>query len=159
LAEAEVALGRINYLFWLWRVITWDTLIPALVMLVPVAIETLFPRPDTPLLIAAAAIPPIALFFRMIAGGRQINLNYCSARVRLLQGIALGLGLMPILVLESMFIIFRRPVPRAGPLLAAFFGFYFMATIIAMYPGRTPSTEAAGLSPNYEDDPVAGNED
>lgn len=108
--------------------------------------------PNGPLLIAAAAIPPIAGLFRVLSGGRQIDLNHCSARVRQLQGIALGLGLVPVIFLDCLFIACGAPAASAWPLIAAIYGFYFMAVIIAMYPGRTPSTEAAGLLPDCGDD-------
>ena len=86
--QTGVTLARVNYLLWLWRVINWDTLVLALLVFVPAVVEALFPKPDDALLIVAAVLPPIACFFRLHTGIRLIELNHCSAFVRVLQTIA-----------------------------------------------------------------------
>ena len=57
----------------------------------------------------------------------------CSKQSRI------GLGILPFLFFDGLFIALGVPARSAWPVLAAIFGFYFVTTIIAMYPGRTPS--------------------
>ena len=142
---------RINYGIWFWRVISWDTVVPACLLLFPYAIEALFPKAEDVFVIAAVVLPIVAIFLREHAGKRQIAQNNCSRRTRQLQHSALLLGITPLLFVDGFFIVVHALGPRPknarpvgmGPwlLLAGVLGFYLLAMIVAMYPGRTISAE------------------
>ncbi|HEY1783999.1 MAG TPA: hypothetical protein VGG30_00575 [Pirellulales bacterium] len=140
-------MARINYWLWFWRVISWDTLLPAALLLIPVAIESIFGKADRLLLVATAALPPIAFALRFFAGQRQIGLNHCSARVRELQGSIFVLGILAMFLVD-MGLLFGAMVGlqpqrtlRLFIFVGAAFGFYLMAMIIAMYPGRNAASD------------------
>jgi hypothetical protein len=141
--------GPIDYGLWIWRVISWDTLVPASLLLVPIAIAEIFPRAETPLALAAALLPGVAFAFRFFAGRRQIASNRCSAQVRSRQHAALVVGILPLMFVDCSFILAHgppgapQPLPVMPPeellwlLLAGCIVFYLTMMSIAMYPGRT----------------------
>jgi hypothetical protein len=148
---AERIVARINYLLWFGRVLSWDSLVAACLLLIPVAIETLFPNAEDALFLAAAVLPLVAFLLRGIAGLRQINRNHCSRRVHRLQLVALGLGIFPLAFFDCFMILAAlepKPPRLAVPppegfwlVLGGIFCFYLLMMIIAMYPGRTVSGE------------------
>jgi len=127
---------RVNYGQWLWRIVSWDTLLPALISLVPAVIELVFPKPDAVMVAAAVALPITAFFLRMRSGARQIETNNCSDFAQQLQGVVLTVGILPLLALDALVIALPLNVLLdewyySGTLVAI----YFAAMVIAMYPG------------------------
>jgi hypothetical protein len=148
--------GQINYGLWIWRVISWDTLVPASLLLVPMAIAEIFPKVETPLALAAALLPGVAFALRFFAGRQQIVSNGCSAEVRRRQHAALVLGILPLMFVDCSFILAHTPPGGPQPLpvmpslellwllLAGCIVFYLVMMAIAMYPGRTITVDEWG---------------
>jgi len=144
----NVADGQIDYVLWIWRVISWDTLVPASLLLVPMAVVEIFPRAETPLALAAALLPGVAFAIRFFAGRRQIATNRCSEQVRRRQYGALVLGILPLMFVDCSFILAHappggpQPLPVMPPLeliwlaMGACIVFYLTMMAIAMYPGK-----------------------
>jgi hypothetical protein len=118
---------RVNYGRWLWRIVSWDTLLPAIISLAPAVIELIVPKPDAVIVVASLALPITALFLRLRSGGRLIESNYCSSLTQQFQGLVLILGLLPLLALEAVII--------ALPLNALLDEWYYWSVLVAMYLG------------------------
>jgi hypothetical protein len=140
--------GHVNYRSWLLRVITWDTLLPACVGLIPYGIKLLFPNRRGVIELTAVTLPVAAFFLRLRAGRRQIAANHCSEAVRRFQFGIFVLGVLP-LVLVDCFLILTHVMPP-GALFAApgdwlisgiVLGIYLLCMTIAMYPGYSPAEE------------------
>ncbi len=134
---------RVNYGSWLLRLIAWDSLLPACLMLAPLVIETLFPKQRGIMEITAVILPIGAFFLRIRAGKRYIASNRCSQKVRWFQHGALYLGIMPLVLIDCV-IILSHLMPKGALLASAgdrivlglMFGFYLALMAIAMYPGK-----------------------
>jgi hypothetical protein len=137
-----MSLGRVNYRSWLLRVLTWDTLLPACVGLIPHVVELLFPDHRGVMEVVSVTLPIVAFFLRFHAGKRQIESNRCSEAVRGFQFFIFTLGILP-LVLVDCFMILSHLMPE-GALFAtktdllvwtSFFVIYLTSMVVAMYPG------------------------
>jgi hypothetical protein len=127
---------RLNYGRWLWRIVSWDTLLPALISLAPAVIELVLPKPDAVIVAASVALPITAFFLRMRSGGRQIETNNCSEFTQQLQGVALIVGIVPLLALDALVIALPLNVLLdEWYFLVVLVAIYFAAMVIAMYPG------------------------
>jgi hypothetical protein len=129
---------------WFWRVLSWDALLPAVILVVPGIVQQIVPNRRGFLEIISVALPVGAFVFRFYSGKRQIALNYCSDRVRLFQFGVFFIGILPLALIDC-FLILSHLMPK-GALFAAgsdrimwgiLFGIYLMSMIVAMYPGRT----------------------
>ncbi|HEY1784117.1 MAG TPA: hypothetical protein VGG30_01165 [Pirellulales bacterium] len=152
--------GQIDYGLWIWRVISWDTLVPASLLLVPITIAEIFPRMEVALALAAALLPGVAFAIRFFAGRRQIASNWCTQRVRSRQIAALVLGILPLMFVDCSIILAHgppgapQPLPVMPPaevlwlLLAGCVAFYLGMMAIAMYPGRTVPETGSRYFPN-----------
>jgi len=83
---------HVNSAHWMWRVVSWDTLLPAFVWVAPYIIELAFPRREGLIEAAAVALPIAAFFLRIHAGRRQIAIIHCADSTRRLQRIVLIIG-------------------------------------------------------------------
>lgn len=136
--------GHIDFAGWLFRFITWDGLLPVVILVVPTIIEALLPNRRGAIELAAVTLPIAALLFRFAVGRRHISSNNCGRRVRQFQYLALGVGLL-VLVLIDAIMILSHVMPK-GELFAdkrdrfvcaVIFSLYLFLMAIAMYPGRT----------------------
>jgi hypothetical protein len=140
-----MSLGRVNYRSWLLRVLTWDTLLPACVGLVPLGVELVFPNHRSVMEVVAVTLPIVAFFLRLRAGKRQIDSNRCSEAVRGIQSCTFVLGIMPLILVEC-FMVLSHLMPKGAvftkaelPVWAGIFIIYMMSMVVAMYPGPSES--------------------
>lgn len=133
-----------NSLPWIMRLITWDGLLPALVWLSPYVIGVLLPNHDKAIEAAAILIPILALLFRFYLGTQYIFSNHCSCRFRKVQLVLFCIGLLLLLLIDSLMILssILPQMPRDHPVhfkeqvfMVGFFSLYFILMIVAMYPG------------------------
>ncbi len=137
-------MDRIDYWSWFRRILFWDTFLPAVVAMVPIAIETFFPRRDALELVASAMIPAAAFALRVRSGLRHIRSNHCSQSTRFAQKPLFIIGLFPLFLIECA-TIQGIPVQTKGDvaLIAILIAIYLATMILAMYPGRSPVEEWA----------------
>lgn len=139
-----IVIARIDFGFWLRRIVTWDGLLPILMWLAPWAIETVLPNRRGAIEIAAVVLPIVALFLRFHSGIRQIASNRCAKLFRGVQFAVFVIGILP-LVLFDCFMMLAHLMPAGGPMAAedvfvctVLLLIYLTAMTIAMYPGRLP---------------------
>lgn len=140
-----VVIGRVDYASWLFRVIAWDALLPAIVVLVPTAIEWLAPNRRGFIELVSVLLPLSAFFIRYRAGKRRITSNNCSRVVQRFQFVVFCIGILPLALLECFLILVTptKLLAHGGDrkFFAALFGVYLTAMVIAMYPGRSALTK------------------
>jgi hypothetical protein len=135
----EAGAKRVDLGRWAWRVLTWDAIIPVIVGLAPLAGEWLFPGRRDASESIAVYVPILALFFRGWSGKRSISTNACAPWVRVVQFVALCVGLLPMLLMECLLTL-PEVLPRGlgqFRVLGVFFFIYLLFMVLAMYPGRT----------------------
>ena len=146
-----MSIRRVNYRSWLLRIVTWDTLLPACVGLLPHGIELVFPKNRGVMEVVAVTVPVAAFFLRIRAGTHQIATNQCSQILRNLQRCAFVLGILP-LVLVDAFLILSHLMPQ-GALIATpgdrlvwaiVLGVYLTCMAVAMYPGAVGADASEG---------------
>ncbi|HVA50266.1 MAG TPA: hypothetical protein VNH11_28185 [Pirellulales bacterium] len=137
-----LVIARIDFGFWLRRVVTWDALLPIVIWVAPSVIEVLLPNRRGAMEIAALVLPIAAVFLRFRAGMRHIASNRCSRLVRGVQVAVFMVGMLP-LILFDCFMILSHNMPALGPMPAEdvivwsiLLSIYVTAMVIAMYPGR-----------------------
>lgn len=135
--------NQVNYRTWFFRVITWDGLLPACILLAPTVAELLLPHNRGLIEFMAVATPIVAFFARIRAGKHHIASNHCTRVVRAIQFCVFCLGLFPLVLIDAVVILSH--VMPAGALFAAkedrivfvaLVSIYLAAMLIAMYPGR-----------------------
>ncbi len=134
-----------KYLRWIFRIVTWDGLLPAFVASAPIAITFVFPNNRGAVEITAVVLPIASFFFRYRTGIAQISVNHGPGTMRKLQYATFIIAIL-ILPLFECFVILSHVMP-AGPMLAkdalgplaVFFSIYFGAMAFALFPG--PDTD------------------
>lgn len=148
---------RINYGAWLFKLIAWDSLLPAMVILVPAIANILFPNRGNAIEFMAVTLPIAAFFFRFAIAMRHINSNECSRIVRRIQVVFLCVAILVLLLIDSLFIL-ALEMPQ-GALFAtttditiwtALIAIYLTCMAVAMYPGYSERT----IDPR-DDEPIA----
>jgi hypothetical protein len=146
----EPVAQRINYWLWFYRLIAWDSLLPAVIVAVPMALHLLFPNAQGVIDLVAVVIPVVALFIRYRAGRKYILANQCSVKLRHIQFNVMCLGIFSLALFDS-FIILTNLFPNIVILgnlfpnlpltdlqfILIFLGVYLLMMSFAMYPGRT----------------------
>jgi hypothetical protein len=139
---------RINYRQWAIRVITWDTALPAVIAIVPIIVGFFFPNRRGFIEIIAVILPIVAFLLRFISGKRHIDSNGCSDFIRNIQLLVFCLGILPLVLFDCFFILFEV-MPNGGALslgdliiFGIIFIYYLTMMTIAMYPGRTVSSDS-----------------
>jgi hypothetical protein len=135
---------NVNFGAWLFRVLTWDGLLPAFVILAPMLIEVLIPNNRGAIEIAAVVLPITGFFIRISVGKRHIASNSCGVVVRRLQFGVFCLGILTLVLIDSVLIL-CHVMPKAAPFATkadcivwiVLFSTYLTSMTIAMYPGRT----------------------
>lgn len=138
---------RINYVRWLLRVLTWDTLLPVGISILPRAIDLVLPNQPRLIDFASVVAPIVAIFLRLRAGGQQISSNQCSELVQGWQAFVFCFAIFPLVLVDSLLILWPA-LPKGGRIMQPddwkiFIypgAFYLAGMIIAMYPGRSPAT-------------------
>jgi hypothetical protein len=131
--------AQINFRSWLFRVMTWDMILPIITLLTPVLVQRLFPKNGTVLAIATMLVPIAAFFVRFSVGRRHIAANNVSSKLRSMQFIVLCIGILALTIADSFVILsyVKHDQMTFLTLMATYFG----AMIFAMYPGREPAAE------------------
>jgi hypothetical protein len=133
---------RIDYGTWLLKFVAWDGVLPAVVLLVPIVVEVLFPNCRDAMAITAVALPIAVFLFRFFVAKRHICSNRCSALVRRVQLVALCVAIFVLLLIDSLMIV-AREAPK-GALFqtetdvvtwAALIVIYLLCMAFAMFPG------------------------
>jgi hypothetical protein len=140
---------RVNYGSWLRTLIAWDGLLPGCIVILPTAIEILFPNRRGAIEIAALILPITAFFLRVRAGKHHIASNRCSVAFRRFQFCVFCFAIFP-LVLIDCFLVLSHVMPK-GALFEAdtdwliwviLFAIYLTLMAVAMYPGRDAPSPA-----------------
>jgi hypothetical protein len=133
-----------DLVFWLLRILTWDGLLPACVVLFPTVIAIVLPNNRGAIEITAVVLPIAGFFLRVSAGRRQIASNRCAARLRHVQLCAFVLGILVLTLIDAVLIL-SHVMPQ-GALFAdktdrvvwtILFSVYLASMTIAMYPGAS----------------------
>lgn len=126
----------------MFRLFTWDGILPFCILLVPSIIERLIPNRGA-IEIAAVSLPIIFFFVRIAIGCRHIDSNHCSPRFQKIQVWTLVFGVF-LLVLIDAFLILSHVMPKQAVnnpkdlmITATIIATYFLAMSVAMYPGRS----------------------
>jgi hypothetical protein len=128
---------------WFLRVLTWDGILAASILLLPGIIEFLFPRQRGAMELAAVFWPIVALFVRFFVAKRHINANACSRLMRRLQLAAVCVAIFVLLLIDSL-VILAHEMPR-GAMVATPTDIVIWAVLVvnylagmtfAMYPGK-----------------------
>lgn len=129
---------------WIFSVVKWDGILPAIVWSIPTLVRALFPNQRGPVEVVAIVLPIFAIVFRFYLGKRVIVSNNCGTVMRCLQMVALCVGIFFFFVVDALMILVQI-MPPAAPLqarelavLVVLFSIYFGIMLIAMYPGPDP---------------------
>lgn len=148
-------MSRVNYGLWIWRVVSWDTLLPAAMLLAPRAIVWLAPNRWGLITLAAVSLPILAFLLRLHAGGRQIAGNHCSANVRRIQFSVLFVGIIPLVLFDCFMFIGAvangKPDNETIMFLFVLVCIYLSAMVIAMYPGRRSEPAISASNDDWGD--------
>jgi len=134
--------SRVIYALWFWRIISWDTLLPAAMILAPFAIRWAVPNRQGFMEIAAVSLPILAFFLRLRVGKRQIANNQCSTMMRRIQFGIFCVGIFPLVLFDCFIMLGAFANAGPGPdndtikALAVMIGIYLTAMTLAMYPGQ-----------------------
>ena len=74
--------GRIAFGSWFLTVISWDGLLPPVILIVPYLLNALFPNVRGVIEVASLLLPITAFFIRYFVGKRHIFSNHCGIWVR-----------------------------------------------------------------------------
>jgi hypothetical protein len=149
--ECPMVIRQVDFVSWVLRVLTWDSLLPACVILFPTAIAFLLPNNRGAIEITGVVLPIAGFVLRVRAGRRQITSNHCAATMRHVQLGSFVVGIL-ILTLIDAVLVLSHVMPQ-GALFAdktdrvvwAILFFVYLASMsIAMYPGVPP----LGLPPS-----------
>lgn len=134
--------GPIDFAGWLIRLVTWDGVLPVLILFAPSIVERLIPNRGA--IEIAAVVLPIAFFFWRIATGcRHIDANNCSPAFQKFQVWALVLAVFMLVFFDAMMIL-SHVMPKGALIanrgdliiIAVMLSFYLVPISIATYPGR-----------------------
>ena len=138
---------RINYARWLLRVLTWDTLLPVGISILPRAINLVLPNQPRVIDFASVIAPIVAFFLRL----REGTANFLEP----VFGVGTGLAGFRFLLRDFSFGSGRRfadfmactakrrakhTARRLDDTHRTSRRFYLTGMVIAMYPGRSPAT-------------------
>ncbi len=133
---------RVNHGAWLLKLIAWDGLLPAIVILVPLVARQIAAQRAVEFL--AIALPIAAFLLRLFAGRRHIDSNQCSPLFRRVQFIFFYIAIFVLLMIDSLMILAHEMPPGAMfasavdfLIWAVLFALYLTCMAVAMYPGRT----------------------
>jgi hypothetical protein len=140
---------RLHLSKWLIRVLTWDSVMPVVLIAVPHAVHWLFPQAVKAIELLGVFLPITAFFVRLVVGWRHINANYCSPWARGLQQGVLFVGIFSLVLVDAALIL-QINIPQANEkfeilmvFLAVSVFIYLPSMVIAMYPGREPVASTA----------------
>lgn len=146
---------------WMLSLFAWDGLMPVIVFLAPAIVRALVPRNHRAIEATSVMLPIVAFLIRLAVGLRQVSRNRVRQGVQTFQMIALFLGLV-VLVLIDTLVILMWEIPGVGNhigdmlVLLCLFSIYLTLMALAFYPGRgqtVPEGDGEILSDGSEEPP------
>jgi hypothetical protein len=129
---------------WVFRVVKWDGILPALIWTTPRFLRLIAPKLPGLVEITAIALPVIAFLVRYYFGLKFIQGNNCSRWMRRIQIVVFCLGIFVVVLFECVLIlVLANPNPGGNfndpdaLIWLAIYAIYLAAMIFAMYPGRS----------------------
>ena len=124
---------------WALRLIGYDGVLPAVVLLTPVLLKLFFAKAGW-VEFCAIALPVLAYLWRAGIGLSLIGNNHCSPILRGTQRICLFVGLILLLLIDALVILSVNLPPMAFTrsdllITAGMFFVYFILMAVATFPG------------------------
>ena len=134
---------------WLARLLAWDGVLPLVVWAIPAILNAALPQNDKLAVLVAVLLPSVALLVRFYVGYGMIEANRCSPKFRRVQQTCLWIGLVILMLLDSLLITLlslnlQGPGIPLGAIVVIFLIFYlpYLAFLaIAMYPGPNANSD------------------
>lgn len=134
--------GHVDYVGWFLRLLGWDIVLTAVVAIVPVVVQLVFPGNPDAIDFIAVPLPILAFLLRACSGWYHIQANGCDIEMRQQQTSAFMLALVMLGTFDTMMIM-SHIIPAPGPLAqidyfiyGGLFLLYLGLMACAMYPGR-----------------------
>lgn len=133
---------RTHYRHWLLTLVTWDGLLPVLVLVTPAVVSFFFPNQREAREAVGILLPIVAFLVRFCIGLRHIKTNHCNEWLRRLQVVALILGLFQLVMIDSLVLLAHEmPIanfkdPAEFIVWGVIITIYLIPMAIALYPGR-----------------------
>jgi hypothetical protein len=132
---------------WILRIAKWDGLLPAVVWTSPILVQLVFPNVRGAIELVAVALPIAALLLRYLIGKRHIDSNRCSLLTRRIQMLALCVGSIVLMLIDSVMIL-THVMPKGAAFATTgdvivwgvLYAIYILSMTIAMYPGCAKSS-------------------
>lgn len=164
LNETDRTYEPIDYSQWLIGLISWDSLVPLLVIGLPRLAHRFGPQNnDRAILLAITFTLTAAVMVRFYFGMRHIHQNHCGTGFKFSQRIALVLAILLLAILECVMAVLAQ-APLALPdvvFLIVCSAFYLLVMAFVLYPGRRPRCDSKGNTSNrykdWEDHPIDSN--
>jgi hypothetical protein len=145
--DAQMEMRRVNYGAWLLRLLTWDGLLPAIVILTPEIAKQIMPHRPQAIEFISCIAPIAAFILRLFVAGRHLYSNDCTDQMRDRQFAFLCYAVMALLVID-IYVLLARDLPAGAMFANTFnlilwtgvFTIYFVCIAVATYPGRTEET-------------------
>lgn len=135
-----IAVRKVDYWLWFYRLISWDSLLPVVIVSIPMVLRVLFPNRRGIVEIIGVVLPIIAFFIRYTTGVKHIQSNSCPVWMQRMQYCVFCISIF-VLVLFDSFVILLNAIQNFSEedelVLAVFTVIYFSLMALAMYPGRT----------------------
>lgn len=137
---------RVNYAKWIWRVVTWDGVVPLVMFGLPHVMRAALPNLDHARATEFFILPPsIALLVRLVVGYFYTTTNNCPTWLKSAQQLSLVVGIV-MLALSDFFMAASvvnvgNPDENSGHLfwMSLFvLAMAFPLMIFVLYPGREP---------------------
>jgi hypothetical protein len=133
--------GYVDIWDWALRVATWDGLLPACVLAVPILIDQLCPQNRVLIDLVGGGLPIVAFLVRLLVGTWHICLNRCSELVSAIQTCLLWVAVFLFVFVDTMLILSHQVKGVFASrddcvAMAVVVSIYLPCMIIAMYPGR-----------------------
>ncbi len=146
-----MAVGRVNYGSWFFRVLGWDGLLPVCIVLIPTLVKILIPNNRGAIEATGVLLPIAAFFVRLFIGLRHIASNHCAVSVRGFQYCVFCLGIFLLVCVDALLIL-SQEMPKGAMFVtrtdyvvfAILISIYLTSMTFAMYPGRVQSPDDTG---------------
>src|ERR1700722_18719106 len=96
---------RLNLRSWIYRVLTWDALLPVVFLLIPVVIAQKNPNNFRALEVAAVCLPLIAFLIRAKVGRDHIASNQCQDWLKEIQYFVFFVGILCLMAIDLLVIL------------------------------------------------------
>ena len=143
---------------WALRILAWDGLLPAVLLVVPFLVRATFPQLPNAIVFIAVVLPIAALFLRLYAGCCHIAANHCGPILRHIQSASLMMGIFALMLIDAVLIGLQgmpgKPIwrdPNELRMLTGIYAFYVACMAITLYPGN-PDADSTNLDSMLDPD-------